>query len=333
MGLSGTRESQFERFVEGELTPFWSEYAAPNTFKNATGLDIHYVSIKSPDAIASIVISPGRVEGYLKYQELAYDFFQQGFDVYIIDHQGQGLSSRILKNQHKGYVGSFNDYVDDLYDFVSRVVLPNTAKKAHLVCHSMGGAIGLRFIQKHPQIFSSATFSSPMWGFLSGRVPQRLARRVVTLGKFTSGLFGRDSAYFFGGKNYTRKPFENNELSTSKVRYEFFRELYDRHPEIQLGGITFSWLQAAIEALDQAQADIQFIDTPMLVLQAAEDKVVDNLAQDRFCQQIHLSKPTICAAAPTVIEGSEHEIFIEADSKRDKALSLIFSFIKKYNAD
>lgn len=321
------REPHFSQFIEQELEPFWQKNAQPGQFQNAQGLDIHYVVIEKQEAKGTIVISPGRVEGYLKYKELAFDLSNAGYQVYIIDHQGQGLSSRRLRNVHKGYVGSFDDYVDDLYHFVTNFVMPKSILKPHLICHSMGGAIGLRLIQKHPDIFASASFSSPMWGFISGRFPQRLARHIVKLGKFSTGLFGRDSGYFFGAKDYSSKPFVDNELTSSEVRYAYFRQLYDAMPQMQLGGITFSWLQAAIEALDLAYLQLHQIRTPIWVLQAENDTVVDNLAQNKFCQRLHELMPSLCEPQPSVIAGAKHEIFIESDQRRQVALQQILKFI------
>ncbi|MCT6568541.1 alpha/beta fold hydrolase, partial [Staphylococcus aureus] len=43
-----------------------------------------------------VVVVPGRIESYVKYPEVAYDLFQQGYDVIVLDHRGQGRSGRIL---------------------------------------------------------------------------------------------------------------------------------------------------------------------------------------------------------------------------------------------
>ena len=71
----------------------------------------HMIQAKPSNAL---IIVNGRIESYLKYQDLANDFYQQGYSVYMYDHRGQGLSGRQLSNKHKGHVDSFSDYVDDL---------------------------------------------------------------------------------------------------------------------------------------------------------------------------------------------------------------------------
>ena len=142
--LVADREAQFSSFIEQEVEPFWRENVTASAFVNPQGLSIHYAFVIPANATEGLVISPGRGEGYLKYKELAYDFYKLGYAVFIIDHQGQGLSSRRLENRYKGYVADFNDYVGDFHQFITQVVKVNFTGEQSLVSHSMGGAIGIR---------------------------------------------------------------------------------------------------------------------------------------------------------------------------------------------
>ncbi|MCW1889529.1 alpha/beta hydrolase [Vibrio chagasii] len=44
----------------------------------------------------------GRIECCQKYQEIFYDFYQQGYIVYSFDHQGQGQSERMVADSEAG---------------------------------------------------------------------------------------------------------------------------------------------------------------------------------------------------------------------------------------
>ena len=149
--------------VEG----FWQQ-GLFNSFEGVKCVDIHYAVFTQKNSNSpALIIVPGRSESYLKYQELAFNFYQQGYNVFIIDHRGQGLSGRLLKNPNKGYVEDFQDYVDDLHYFIESVVVKHCAAKPFLLAHSMGGAIAARFMQDSPDAIKAAVISSPMLGFNS----------------------------------------------------------------------------------------------------------------------------------------------------------------------
>lgn len=326
--ISLERESDFPNFVEQTLSPFWQQNAIESSFNNAQGLTINYVFIAVEGATQAIVVSPGRVEGYLKYKELAYDFVQQGYAVFIIDHQGQGLSSRRLSNPHKGYVEDFEDYVDDFEQFIEQVVKAKGHQQLMLVAHSMGGAIATRFIQRRSDVFEKVVLSSPMLGFRSGPVPASLAKGMVDLGHWASSMFVDESPYFIGGEDYQEKNFADNELTSSQTRYDLFRNEYRQQPKLQLGGVTFSWLKASVVALDNIFNDIDKIKTPILLFQSEKDTVIDNEAQDAFCAQLKAANNLCIDDGPIVIKDAKHELFIESDDKRNQVLTQLIAFLK-----
>src|SRR6185295_10065703 len=48
-----------------------------------------------------------------------------------------------------------------------------------LVAHSMGGAIALLCLRRHPALFAAAVLSSPMVGLRTGRVPPTMFRLIT----------------------------------------------------------------------------------------------------------------------------------------------------------
>jgi lysophospholipase len=64
------------------------------------------------------------------------------------------------------------------------------------------------------------------------------------------------------------------------------------------------------------------IEIPVLLLQAQEDKVVNLEPQEEFCKRAKMCKGV-------KIEDAYHEMLIEKDIVRNKALSAILDFISK----
>ena len=55
-------------------------------------VELAYRCIEHPTPLGFVVISSGRTESLLKYDETVYDLHSAGYSVFIHDHRGQGLS-------------------------------------------------------------------------------------------------------------------------------------------------------------------------------------------------------------------------------------------------
>lgn len=307
-----------------EQARFWLQVEQAR-LESHDGLDLAYAKIIHPDNRRAIVISNGRIESYLKYQELIFDCYQQGFSVYAIDHRGQGLSSRLTTNPHQGHVNKFNDYVVDFHLLVTEVVQKNHHDELFLVGHSMGGAIGTHYLHQHPQTFNAAIFSAPMFGIRLPLATAFIRLLAATLSSVhTDVTSGKISAnYVIGGKDYRAIGFKHNELTHSEKRYQAYRNLYRAQPLCQLGSPTNHWLCEAIDAAKSSIDLAKHSQVPILILQAMEDKIVCNKAQDA-------AEGRLCHIAP--IGKAAHEIFIEKDETRNLALNQLFDFINQHSA-
>jgi len=72
------------------------------------------------------------------------------------------------------------------------------------------------------------------------------------------------------------------------------------------------------------------ITTPLLLLQASEDRVVDNRSHLAFCQAMAVAGHPCEGDEPLVIEGARHEILFERDDLRAKALDAIMRFYARH---
>ena len=330
-----TSEEQLSHRLTGEISDFWQQ----GNFAYFAGVNkarINYATFSHNETALKavnkcLVISSGRNESYLKYKELSFDLFKLGFNVFLIDHRGQGLSERTLQNHHKGHVDDFQYYVDDLAYFIDNIVSKNCQSKPYLLAHSMGGAIAARYLQDFPDSMQAAVLSSPMLGFNNGGVPEIISQSVIKTTAQVNQWFGDTPWYFFGHKDFSQKDFANNPLMHSALRYQIFTQLYQNTPQIQLGGVTTQWLTASLTALETLFTDINKITTPTLVLQAGGDKVVSNLAQNDFCQQLHALQPQSCPnGKPLVIADAYHELFFESDIYRNQALTAAVSWFEQH---
>ncbi|MCS3456960.1 alpha/beta fold hydrolase [Aeromonas rivuli] len=319
-----TTEAELPALYEETLPAFWRDHAREGEFQGKAGIPIRYAVLRNPDSDRAIMIVNGRVETYLKYQELARDLWRQGYSLYLIDHRGQGLSGRLLADKEKGYVVDFEDYVADLKQFHDHVVMADKPAKLFLLAHSMGGAISARYLERWPDDIRAAALSSPMMGINLGGLPHWLAKGVAATIGTVGGWFG-EPPYGPGQGGYQDQGFANNELTHSQARYAAFRQQYEQTPQVKLGGATAHWIHQGMMGGERAIQEAGKIKTPLLLLQAGADSVVDNQAQLDFCQRAPCE-----GGKPLRIEGAWHELFIESDDKRLPALTAILDFFGRY---
>lgn len=304
-----------------KINDFWltGEFSS---FKSVDNLDIHYAVFMQAQNEHCIVISPGRSESYLKYKELAFDLNNNGYNVAIIDHRGQGLSSRMLQDRHKGYVANFNDYVVDFHQWIEQVVRSKCQDKLFLMAHSMGGNISALYLQQFPNTFTAAVLSSPMIAVNGGSIPDWVGKPLISVSHYFDDLINDQPGYFFGHGPYQEKVFAGNDLMQSQVRFDIFAKTYQQYSDIQLGGVTFAWLDAAIISEQQIFKNLDKLTVPTLVLQAANDTVVSNEKQSLFCQKLAQQQPHSCRnGQPVIINNALHELWFEKDEMRNEALN------------
>ena len=335
---SFTYEEQLETSYVNNIHNFWQQ-GDFNHFFGKNNIRINYVyfthalinKTTTDKNQRSLVIVPGRAESYIKYQELSFDFYQQGYDIFIIDHRGQGLSERMLTNPHKGYVENFEWYSDDLHYFIKNIVKPNTVKKPYLIAHSMGGLIAARYLQKHTNAIQAAVLSSPMIAINSGMFPNHLAEILIQESEKFNQWLSPTPWYFIGQSDFVFLPFDQNPLTQSEIRYQRLIDLYKNNSEIQLGGVTLHWLTEAFKAKQTVLNHLTTLTTPTLILQTGADSVVDNQAQNEFCQRLHQLHPLSCPTGkPITINNSYHELFFEQDHYREVALTHVIQWFNQH---
>ena len=300
----------------------WIENLQQNQFNGINNVRINYAVIAQPSPSPAMIICNGRIESYLKYGELALEFFEQGYSVYMLDHRGQGLSERLARDPHQGHVVDFDDYIKDLDTFISDIVIPNKHSQYVILAHSMGGAIATRYIETCSHVIDKLILASPMFGIVLP-MPAPITKFVTGTIKYYSEKFNSQPSYVPGGQPYSAPSFKKNALTQCRRRYKLLRDVYQQHPEIQLGAPTNHWLTEAIKGAALCIEQAHKITIPTLLLQAGSDTIVKNRAQEAFAVQVEPSLIKVIR-----IESARHELFFELDCYRQRAMAAMAKFLK-----
>ncbi|MCY4512855.1 MAG: alpha/beta hydrolase [Bdellovibrionales bacterium] len=342
---------------ESDLSPVYKllekgDFYTIGDFQGAKQITLRYAKFgKGRGKNGSLVFINGKGENVLKYVELFYDFYLQGWSpIYTYDHRYQGLSRNVLShsvdppvtlspsgeikssdqtipNPPATYVENYSLYREDMEAFI-RVVLNDAEvdrSRLFLIAHSMGGAIALDYLQTHSEKspFKFVVLSAPMIKVKSNLFPFLEKTSLAVLTGYCSYLPCTWRVPSLRNR-FTRKA-----LTNSLSRYAFSEYVEEKwFPQIASRGISFRWVVESFKLTDQLMKKkrIHQIATPFLILQSEKDRLVSNEHHHSFCDRI----PDCCHI--TQIAG-KHELFLEKDKPRNEAIETVISFFlnsKKY---
>lgn len=283
----------------------------------------------------SILFLTGRGDFLEKYAETFHDLVDAGWGVASFDWRGQGLSGRQGDDAMKGHSPGFANWLDDLDNLIAwyESVLP---PPWYAVAHSMGGNLLLRHLAGENGEFRRIVLLAPMLGLrakpLGAWVARPLAHLMVAMGRAGSYVFGGGS-YQPGKAGSVRQRL----LTTDPLRYADEGWWVEQTPALALGSATWGWIDAAfasIAALFMPSPDLRGtgegrrvrpglarVTTPMLILVAGDDGLVDNRGAEAAVSLLHDARIETIAPAG-------HELLREAAPTRARVLARVTGFLK-----
>jgi lysophospholipase len=257
----------------------------------------------------TIILLGGRTEFMEKHFETIAELNQRDFDVYSFDWRGQGLSTRMLPNRHKGFVKNYDSYIKDLDLFITKIVKPKATSPLIILAHSMGGHITIRFLKDHPDVIDRAVLISPMIDICTSPLPGWL---VESLAKFAVKI-GLEKSYVIGSGDYppNGRRFDGNKMTSDPERFMDEKKAVFKNPDLALGGVTYGWLAKTYDSMKTIAEPgyARRIKTSVLIIGAELDEIVCLDAEEAFCS-------AMANCTFRMIAGSHHEILKETDAIR-----------------
>ncbi len=250
------------------------------TFAGFDGKTLYYEYYRVRESRGAVVVVHGLSEFTKKYHEFAWYMLNQGYDVFLYDQRGHGRSCRLTDQPDMIHIDAFSHYEKDLACFVSNVVRKVTDGPLYLYAHSMGCAVSLMYLAKHPQVFLKAVLSAPMIEPLTGEIPPRFAR--FGLGAYM--LISKGRKRFWRTNDFDPDyPFERSQdKSLARFRWNMNTRLSDAC--YQTTPLSFRWVQQSLTVRPKVMRSrfLKKLRTPILMLCAENDYVVNTQAQEAF---------------------------------------------------
>ena len=297
----------------------------------ADGAHIRTLLIPHDQPVGRLLMLTGRADFLEKWAETFIRFHEAGFAVASFDWRGQGESTRLTDNG-AGYIDSFDTWLADL-DQLSGWALNGLGAGPWLALgHSMGGHLLTRWLAdpaRHAlplrRQIRAVVLSSPFFG-LGMPWPMRAAVLGAAPVQVARGL-GADFAW--GQRPYgPAQRSKARSLLLTGSRHLFAEEgrWIEANPSLATGGVSWGWLdaffrsQASLEALPLEQLDL-----PILMLLAAREHLVDNVAATRVAARLPDCQRRL-------IPGAAHELLREVRPLRTQILARITSFAREHLA-
>lgn len=291
-----------------------------NSFDNQSIRYARFPASRILEPKGTIVFMPGRTEFIEKFIEDVHIWNALGFPCAAMDLRGQGMSYRPHANRDKHFVKSFEPHISDIKMFFEKALFNKMPPPYILMGHSAGSHVILRFLKENPGIADAAIVVAPMVKVFTGKMPAFLPGIIARLMR----RLGLGAAYIPGHTKFKKGRWGwRKKLTHDDERFEdedYF--IQNKDSRLAVGGATYKWLHEALKSCRKLneQGYAEKITNPVLMLQAGEDQIVSNPAQDALVARMPNAKLV-------KIEGAMHEILKETDDHRADVWKAISEFI------
>ena len=315
-----TTEAEYDAMFDNDILPLFNS-ADTGYFTGKKDVSLSYSKFMNENAKGNVVIIHGFGENKIKYREVIYLFYQNGYNVFFYDQRGFGISDRLAEQPDVIHVDNFQYYADDLKTFMDEIVgdngLPN-----FVFSHSMGGAVTTLFNQQNPEYFNASVLSGPMMDFDTSPYPKWLARALGLGAK----LIGKGDEYAPGeGPTIPEEWIHNDSSGTSSaIRFNRYRnDLLDVYTDyVLMGGASWGWVEQAIKHTNKivSKKFMKKYTTPTLLFQMENDTWVLPEGQDKFCD-------FVASCTKQFVAGARHEAWMEKDEFRTPYFVQILNYL------
>jgi len=259
----------------------------------------HWLPQETPRAALVIIHGIGEHSG--RYMHVVNYLGPRGYAIYAFDHRGHGRSEG-----QRGFINDWNEFREDLRTFVT-LVQQKTSDNLPLfiLCHSMGGVIGLDYCLHYPQGLTGVIASAPAIGdvavhpviwFLARLLDRVWPNFSMSPQSGVKWKISRDAAVLEATRNDT--------LCHNKATPRLGVQIKN----------TVEWIQSHAPEWK----------LPLLVIHGTDDNIASPEGSRRFVQ--HITFPDVQF---NEYEGGYHELF--NDIIRDQVLADVAEWLQKHH--
>ncbi len=257
------------------------------TFSGPMGLSFYFEHDVVPDHRGAVLLLHGYAEHCGRYGDVAERLADAGFSTLRIDYRGHGRSTGV-----RGHCYRFEDYFDELRLARDRLFAASPGVPCFLVGHSHGALLSLTFAAQEPLGFTGLALSSPFLGFglevpgwkaMAGRALSRIVPTLALPADIDPSVVSHDAEVV--------RAYASDPLCSKNA--------------------TARWFTEVLRVQSELPARARALTLPILVQQAADDRLASPAATRRIFAELASKDRTY-----TEYEGFFHEIWFEIERER-----------------
>jgi lysophospholipase len=259
----------------------------------------------------------GRADFIEKYYETVRDLLARGFAVASFDWRGQGGSERLVCDPRKNHVESFEPFVRDLTEIMSRAAPRDLPRPFYALAHSMGGNVLLHALARDERLVDAAVLTAPMIALSPTLRPGVVGPLTKTLTACGWGGLAIPGGSRTGEVAVAFRA--DNLLTSCPLRYARAAEMVHAAPYLAVGRPTLGWVDAALRAM-AALRDARPAGLPILMAAGESDRVTSTEAAIAHCAKLP-------AADVLPLANCAHEVLLETDAVRGRFWAAFDAFL------
>lgn len=239
-------------------------------FKRPSGETIRGLHWPNPTASAAVIIVTGMEEHASRYEPFSVFLIEQGYEIFCLDHFGQGANARDEKTRGVWPINAFETTVDVVKELIDKV---SDGRPVYLFGHSLGSFISQRFIQKYGQLINKVVLCGSNGPDKMVKIGYMLARLIVTKRGYQkkSKLFN-DMVFGAYAKSIpnAKTPFDWLSYNEENV-IKYIEDSYCGYGST--GGFYKEFLRGLSKLFNNTELERIPKDLPILLIAGAEDPV------------------------------------------------------------
>lgn len=256
-------------------------------FSARDGLRLFWRAYPAQEGKIPVVVIHGFAEHSGRYNEILQELHQNGFGALAFDLRGHGNS-----DGKRGFIDSFNDYVDDLNAAIEFSLQRFKTDKVIVLAHSMGALVATQLAHRKPEKILGMVLSSPLFG-IKIEVPRWKKKLSELMSKYWPSCS-------------LPNQIDSNLLTHDKVK----AEAYSSDPLI-FHHVCARWFEEIGSVTSESDGKADQLSMPFLMQLSEQDHIVSYAKScEWFENTSNVDKKLI------VYKGFFHEIYNERERQK-----------------